>query len=181
MRRTSSSSSKNSANSFVCANCFCCSAQCEKTKTKRIKNYYLATTIWNETNFSLQWKNILQIHENQRLLSSNVIILSIFELLWEKATTILFYIIAQAQNCIKNFFISAKVIILTCITKFSLENYSSNGSNNIWSLMFDRLKPKIGCSSSITIRWTRSSSFDVQKKGVRVSSMSNLANLVKAL
>ena len=29
--------------------------------------------------------------------------------------------------------------------------------------MFDRSKPKIGCSSSITNRWTRSSSFDVRK------------------
>ena len=29
--------------------------------------------------------------------------------------------------------------------------------------MFDRSKPKIGCSSSITNRWTCSSSFDVRK------------------
>ena len=29
--------------------------------------------------------------------------------------------------------------------------------------MFDRSKPKIGCSSSITNKWTRSSSFDVRK------------------
>ena len=29
--------------------------------------------------------------------------------------------------------------------------------------MFDRSKPKIGCSSSITNRWTRSSSFNVRK------------------
>ena len=29
--------------------------------------------------------------------------------------------------------------------------------------MFDRSKPKIGCSSSITNRWTRSSSFEVRK------------------
>ena len=42
--------------------------------------------------------------------------------------------------------------------------------------MFDRSKQKIGCSSSITNRRTRSSSFDV-----RVSSMSNLVNVVKAL
>ena len=29
---------------------------------------------------------------------------------------------------------------------------SSDGSNNVRSSMFDRSKPKIGCSSSITIR-----------------------------
>ena len=40
--------------------------------------------------------------------------------------------------------------------------------------MFDRSKPNIGRSSSITIRRTRSSSFDVRKNDVRVSSMSNL-------
>ena len=49
------------------------------------------------------------------------------------------------------------------------------------SSMFDRSKPKIGCSSSITKRWTRSSLFDVRKNDVRVCSMSNLGNLVKAL
>ena len=59
--------------------------------------------------------------------------------------------------------------------------YYSDGSKNVRSLMFDRLKPKIGCSSSITIRWTRSSSFDVRKNDVRVSSMSDLVNVVKAL
>ena len=37
--------------------------------------------------------------------------------------------------------------------------------------MLDCLKPKIGCSSS----------FDVQKNDVRVSSMSSLVNLAKAL
>ena len=47
--------------------------------------------------------------------------------------------------------------------------------------MFDRSKPKIGCSSSITIRWTRLSSFDVRKNDVRVSSMSNLVNVVKTV
>ena len=57
----------------------------------------------------------------------------------------------------------------------------SDGSNNVRSSMFDRSKPKIGCSSSITIRWTRSSSFDVRKNDVRVSSMSNLVNIVRAL
>ena len=55
----------------------------------------------------------------------------------------------------------------------------SDGSNNVQSSMFDRSKPKIGCS--ITIRWTRSSSFDVRKNDVRVSSMSDLGNVVKAL
>ena len=58
---------------------------------------------------------------------------------------------------------------------------SSDGSNNVRSSMFDLSMPKIGCSSSITIRWTRSSLFDVRKNDVRVSSMSNLGNLVKAL
>ena len=47
--------------------------------------------------------------------------------------------------------------------------------------MFDRSKPKIGCSSSITNRQTRSSLFDVQKNDVWVSSMSNILNVVKAL
>ena len=45
--------------------------------------------------------------------------------------------------------------------------------------VFDRLKPKIGCS--ITIRWTCSSSIDVRKNDVRVSSMCDLVNVVKAL
>ena len=47
--------------------------------------------------------------------------------------------------------------------------------------MFDLSKPKIGCSSSITNELTRSSLFDVPKNDIRVSSMSNLVNLVKAL
>ena len=49
-------------------------------------------------------------------------------------------------------------------------------------LKFDRLKPKIGCSSSINKRWTCASLFDVQKNGVGVHSMfrHNSANLVKA-
>ena len=52
-----------------------------------------------------------------------------------------------------------------------------DGNNILFSdgSMFDRSKPKIGSSSSITNRWTRLSSFDVQKNDVRVSSMSNLA------
>ena len=41
--------------------------------------------------------------------------------------------------------------------------FFSDGSNYVRSSMFDRSKPKIGCSSSITIRWTRSSLFDVRK------------------
>ena len=57
----------------------------------------------------------------------------------------------------------------------------SDGSNNVRSSMFDRSKPKIGCSSSITIRWTCSSSFDVRKNDVRDCSISSLVNLVKAL
>ena len=47
--------------------------------------------------------------------------------------------------------------------------------------MFDRSKSKIGCSSSITKRLTRSSLFDVRKNDVWVCSISNLVNLVKAL
>ena len=57
----------------------------------------------------------------------------------------------------------------------------SDGSNYVWSSMFDRSKPKIGCLSSITNRWTRSCSLDVRKSDIRVSSMSNLVNIVKAL
>ena len=58
-----------------------------------------------------------------------------------------------------------------------------DGNNILFSdgSMFDRSKPKIGSSSSITNRWTRLSSFDVQKNDVWVSSTSNLVNLVKAL
>ena len=41
--------------------------------------------------------------------------------------------------------------------------HCSDGSNYVWSSMFDCLKPKIGCSSLITKRWTRLSSFGVQK------------------
>ena len=40
---------------------------------------------------------------------------------------------------------------------------SSDGSNYVWWSMFVHLEPEIGCSSSITIRWTCSSLFDVQK------------------
>ena len=58
---------------------------------------------------------------------------------------------------------------------------SSDGSNNVQSSMFDRSKPKIGSSSSITNRLTRFSSFDVRKKDVWASLMSNLVNLVKTL
>ena len=50
--------------------------------------------------------------------------------------------------------------------------------NNVRSSMFNRSKPKIWCSSAITNRWTHLSSFDVPKKDVWVSSMSNLVNLV---
>ena len=37
----------------------------------------------------------------------------------------------------------------------------SDGSNNVWSSMFDRSKPKIGCLGLITNRWTHSSLFHV--------------------
>ena len=49
------------------------------------------------------------------------------------------------------------------------------------SSMFDSLKPKIGCSSSITNRWTHLSLFNVRKNDVRVSSMSDLVHLVRIL
>ena len=59
---------------------------------------------------------------------------------------------------------------------------SSDGSNNVGSSMFDCSKPKIECCSLITNRWTCSSSFiNVRKKDVRVSSMSNLLNVVTDL
>ena len=57
----------------------------------------------------------------------------------------------------------------------------SDGSNNVQTSMFDCLEPKIECLNSITNRWTRSFSLDVQKNDVQVSLMSNLVNLVKAL
>ena len=41
--------------------------------------------------------------------------------------------------------------------------FCSDGSNNVWRLMFDHSKPKIWCSSSIANRWTSLSAFDVQK------------------
>ena len=47
----------------------------------------------------------------------------------------------------------------------------SDGPNNVRSSMFDRSKPKIWCSSSITNRRTRLSLFDV-----RFSSTSNLSS-----
>ena len=58
---------------------------------------------------------------------------------------------------------------------------NSDGLKNVRSSIFDRSKPKIGCSSSITNRWTLSSSFNVQKSDVRVSSMSDLVNVEKAV
>jgi len=47
--------------------------------------------------------------------------------------------------------------------------------------MFDRLKLKMGCLSSITNRLTHSNLFDVRKNDVQVSSLSHLVILVKAL
>ena len=57
----------------------------------------------------------------------------------------------------------------------------SDGSNNFQSSIFDSLKPKIGCLSSITNRWTGSSWSDVWKKDVQVRSMSDLVIPVNAL
>ena len=62
-----------------------------------------------------------------------------------------------------------------------VEFNSSDGSNYVQSSMFDLSKPKIGCWSSITKGWTRSSLSDVWKNYVRVCSMSIFVNLVKAL
>ena len=45
--------------------------------------------------------------------------------------------------------------------------------------MFDCSKPKTGCLSSYTIRWTCLSPFDVPKNDVRIYSMNDLVNLVK--
>ena len=56
----------------------------------------------------------------------------------------------------------------------------SDGWNYVRNSMFDRSKPKIECSRSITKRWTHSSLFDVRKNDGRVSSMNNLINQVKA-
>ena len=39
----------------------------------------------------------------------------------------------------------------------------SKSSESVIGLMFVSLKPKIGCSSSITYRWTHSNWFDVRK------------------
>ena len=55
--------------------------------------------------------------------------------------------------------------------------FFSDGWNYVRSWIFDCSKPTIGCSSTTT----HSSSFDVLKNDVQVSSVSNLANLVKAL
>ena len=62
-------------------------------------------------------------------------------------------------------------------TKFSTLAYFYGrvGSN------FVRSQIHMGCSSSITKRWTCSCPFDVPKKKVQVCSMSNFVNLVKAL
>ena len=54
----------------------------------------------------------------------------------------------------------------------------SDGSNYVQSSMFDSLKPKIGCSSTIT---KSSSPFDVRKNDIRDCSMSDFVNLLKAV
>ena len=58
---------------------------------------------------------------------------------------------------------------------------NSEGSNYVQNSMVDCSKPKIAYSSLITKRWTLLNSFDVQKNNVRVISISDLVNLVKAL
>ena len=57
----------------------------------------------------------------------------------------------------------------------------SDGSNNVPSSIFDCSKPKIGCSSSITKRWTSLSPFHVQKNKVGAYLLNIFAKLVKAL
>ena len=61
-----------------------------------------------------------------------------------------------------------------------LFTFWSDGLNYVQSLIFECLKPKIGCSSLITKRWTRLSPFDVWKSDVQVWSMNNSVNLVNA-
>ena len=77
-----------------------------------------------------------------------------------------------------------KVTLLLCLVEIHKSLLFStifiNGLSYVWSSMFDRLKPKIGCSSSISKRWTHTSPFNVQKNDVRVCSMNNLVKLVKA-
>ena len=61
---------------------------------------------------------------------------------------------------------SSKIGYLLCISD-SLVNrwqmWCSDGSNYVWSSKFDGSKPKIGCSSLITNRWTHSIQFNIQK------------------
>ena len=56
-----------------------------------------------------------------------------------------------------------------------------DGSNYVQSSMFNRSKPKVGCLSLITRRWTCSSPFNVRKNDVQDCSMSCSVNLMKAL
>ena len=49
-----------------------------------------------------------------------------------------------------------------------------DGSNYVQSSMFGHSKPNIWCLGLITSKWTRLSSFDVQKNDGWVSSMSDL-------
>ena len=61
---------------------------------------------------------------------------------------------------------SSKIGYLLCISDNLVNRWQmwcSDESNYVWSTKFDRSKPKIGCSSLITIRWRRLSSFDVRK------------------
>ena len=67
------------------------------------------------------------------------------------------------------------------LKSIQIQTFCSDGSNYVRSSMFDCSKHKRGCSSLITQKWTRSSSFNVRKNDVRVCSISNLVNLVKAL
>ena len=72
-------------------------------------------------------------------------------------------------------------IVSLCPSFFLVWPILSDGSINVQSSMFDRSKPKIGCLSLIANRWTHLNSFKVRKNDVRVSSISNLVDLVKAL
>ena len=56
----------------------------------------------------------------------------------------------------------------------------NDGTKYVRSSTFNYLKPKVGCWSLITKRWTSLSLLDVRKNNVWVYSKNDLVNLVKA-
>ena len=60
---------------------------------------------------------------------------------------------------------SSKIGYLLCISDNLVNRWQmrSDRLNYVWNSMFDRSKPKIGCSSLITNRWTHSIQFNIQK------------------